>query len=462
MSELALYETAKEALATAVRIDEVIDIHDQARRAQAYAKIARDRRLVADAQELIARAERKLGIMLRRVKEQGLLSSGGRPSNSNLDEPETGADAEPVFDSTSFTLAELGISKKLSSRAQALAELDDDDFESSVSEARDKTLAADAAVISPKRIKVAPAAKPAKAVALEPRRFHQFVVSLLAMSFAGDRVSSIGIWDLARTTGIVEGADDDIEFTAEAYAALGALAATALLPMVGNENSQAKASEDGGANVTGESAPDDSVTGDASRASDGAGTVAPIQLGTATEAPMEVYGDSVEAATAPLSESVDILLGGEMVERLDGADQPPAVSHLPETANETAGGFPVAAAPGKAEQQGAGKATREANLGTSLATDVTAGETASQLLEKARLREAYDGEVALLLPHKGKLTMLWAEAALRAGYAAEVPVLLIAEDLGHPVGTVKSWAHRLELTSKDRMHAVQQRFGASS
>lgn len=359
MSELALYETAKEALATAVRVDEVVDIHDQARRAQAYAKIARDRRLVADAQELIARAERKLGIMLRRVKEQGLLSSGGRPSNSNLDEPETGADSEPVFDSTSFTLAELGISKKLSSRAQALAELDDADFESSVSEARNKTLSADAALVSPKRIKVASAAKPAKTVALEPRRFHQFVVSLLAMSFASDRVSSIGIWDLARTTGIVEGADDDIEFTAEAYAALGSLAATALLPFAGKEDTQAKASEDGGATESG-GVPADSVTGDASRLS----------------------------------------VGG--------------------------------------------------------------GSDAASYLQKAAFREAYDGEVALLLPHKGKLTMLWAEAALRAGYAAEVPVLLIAEDLGHPVGTVKSWAHRLELTSKDRMHAAQQRFGASS
>jgi uncharacterized protein (UPF0335 family) len=41
-------------------------------------------------------------------------------------------------------------------------------------------------------------------------------------------------------------------------------------------HSQAKASEDGGANVTGESAPDDSVTGDVSRASVDAGIDAPI------------------------------------------------------------------------------------------------------------------------------------------------------------------------------------------
>lgn len=49
-------------------------------------------------------------------------------------------------------------------------------------------------------------------------------------------------------------------------------------------------------------------------------TVNPVS----TEAPMAVDGDSVEDATAPLSESVDILPGGEMTEELDGADRHPA------------------------------------------------------------------------------------------------------------------------------------------
>lgn len=90
--------------------------------------------------------------------------------------------------------------------------------------------------------------------------------------------------------------------------------------------SQAKASTDGGATEQAHEIPADSVTGDVSRASLGAGTEAP---------------------------------------------------NSPEMASEVVGGFPVAAAPHHAEQRGERKATRGANPGTSLASaDVTAGETA--------------------------------------------------------------------------------------
>ncbi|MCW5720840.1 MAG: hypothetical protein KIS86_06835, partial [Devosia sp.] len=172
MSELALYEHAREALAAAVRIDEVLDIRSDAERAKAYARIAKDRHLQANAIELGARAERKLGILLRRVKEGGLLSQGGRPAErSNVPEPETGDDGEPVFDHTPFTLADIGVSKKLSSRAQQLAALDEDAFETVVSDKREKILSVDAPIVSPPRtVKSAKAEKPAKPQALEPRR----------------------------------------------------------------------------------------------------------------------------------------------------------------------------------------------------------------------------------------------------------------------------------------------------
>jgi N6-adenosine-specific RNA methylase IME4 len=149
MTQLAVYEHAKEALAAAVKFDEVTQLHSAAQKAEAYARIAKDRKLQADAAEIVARAERKLGIMLRAAKDEGLISKGGRPANSNLTEPETGADAEPVFDKTPFTLAEIGVDKKLSSRAQKAAELDDEGFEVIVSQARDKILSSDAVVINP-------------------------------------------------------------------------------------------------------------------------------------------------------------------------------------------------------------------------------------------------------------------------------------------------------------------------
>lgn len=66
------------------------------------------------------------------------------------------------------------------------------------------------------------------------------------------------------------------------------------------------------------------------------------------EAPMAVDGDSAEVATAPLSESVDILPGGDMAETLDGADQPPAAS-IPDAGKSAEASASAAPAPMYAE-----------------------------------------------------------------------------------------------------------------
>lgn len=352
MSTLALYETAREALATAIRIDEVLDVRDAGERARLYARQAKDRQLQADAAALVVRAERRLGEILRMIKAAGELSSGGRPSNSNLSEPETGTGEGPVFDATTFTLADLGISKNLSSRAQQLADLDEDEFEHQLSARRDKILSTDAAVINPKPARPAAAPKPAPIKPLPADKFHRFTFAVLALTMASDRVSSEALQKLAEFSGIVVLDGETIDFTPEAFAALGPLADVALKALDGEEKSE-----------------------------------------PATP------GFPPEVVTPSADESVT-------------------------------GGEPVGA-----------------------------GLPAIDFLAKANLREAYDGEIALLLPHKGKLSMAKAGAAMRAGYAAEVPVLLLAEDLGHPLGTVKTWANRLKLTSIDRMHDRQHRFG---
>ncbi|SFV33233.1 hypothetical protein SAMN05216456_1928 [Devosia crocina] len=374
MSQLALYESAKEALAAAVRVDEVVDIRNMAEQAKAYAKIARDRRLQADAQELGARAERKLGILLRKAKANGEMSLGGRPAqNSNLDD-ETGAAEEPVFDNTTFTLAEIGISKKLSSRAQHLAELADDDFERVISDKREKTLAADAPIVSPPKKKPVKADKPAPVQPLEPRRWHQFAFSVLTLSMASDRVSSEAVLKLAEFCGIAALDGDTVDFTPEAIKAMGSLADVAL------------------------------------RALDGE-TELP---GTANDCPQPLDTDQRLSAAGPKDAA-----GRQSVDTL------------------------------RAERGRPGDG-------------VTAGQTAPDFLERARLREAYEGEIALLLPHKGKLTKQTAEAAMRAGYAAEVPLAIMCQDLGHPYGTVATWANRLGLTSRNRMLAHQYRAGGEA
>ena len=368
-TELALYEHAREAIAAAVNFDEVTKIRSDAERAKAYARIAKDRKLAADAQEIIARAERKLGILLRRVKVSGQLSQGGRPSErSNLSEPETSSDGEPVFDQTPFTLAELGISKKLSMRAQQLAELDEGTFENSITATREKILSADAAVVNaPKIIKVkpAPVVDPVKPLAEE--QWHRFAFAVLALTMASDRVSSQAIHLLAENRGIVALDGDTVDFTPEAMKAMGPLAEVAL------------------------------------RALDGEGRDTPA---TENEAPKAV-GDGGEVSTDLPSEPVGTTLpGGSPADPLDEGRQPPT--------------------------------------------------------EPSSLMPEYRRQLALIWLELGSLTMAKAEPAMRAGYAAEVPIKALAEDLGHPLGTVKTWANRLELTSIDRMHARQHRFGGAA
>lgn len=145
MSELALFEVAREALAEAVRIDEVKDIRDRAQQAKLYARQAKDRSLLANASTLQLRAERRLGELLAAAKDAGEISRGGRP---RAEEPtKTGAEAEPVF--APVTLAEVGIDKKLSMTAQRWARLGEDEFEEKLEAVRDRIVSGGAVAVNP-------------------------------------------------------------------------------------------------------------------------------------------------------------------------------------------------------------------------------------------------------------------------------------------------------------------------
>ncbi len=69
----------------------------------------------------------------------------------------------------------------------------------------------------------------------------------------------------------------------------------------------------------------------------------------------------------------------------------------------------------------------------------------------------YIAELAKVADRKGNLHQSTAEPVMRAAYAAEPPIPLaqLAADLGHPPGTIKTWANRLKLTSRERMLAAQ-------
>jgi hypothetical protein len=116
---LSFYDTACRALAQAKTLKEVENLSNWAETMAGYAKRAKDRTLLDDAEEMIVRAERRLGEMLKHIKETAGFAKGGKPYQGS--DKATGPDLEPV--ARPATLEELGIDKPLSSRAQKLASI---------------------------------------------------------------------------------------------------------------------------------------------------------------------------------------------------------------------------------------------------------------------------------------------------------------------------------------------------
>lgn len=122
------YNAACRALAEARNVDEVKDMRDKAMAIQTYAKQAKNRELEADAIEIRVRAERRLGEMLREAPKRTTAHSTGGGSKGSKREPLP--DAPP-------TLAEIGVSKKLSARAQKAAAIPQETFEAKVADWRE-------------------------------------------------------------------------------------------------------------------------------------------------------------------------------------------------------------------------------------------------------------------------------------------------------------------------------------
>jgi hypothetical protein len=109
-ASLVKYDAACRALADAVTADEVMHVRLEAKAIEAVARVANNVDLEIGAAKLRIRAEARLGTMLAEAKQTGLLGTG-RPSVAE----ENGSLAEPL---TRVKLKEIGVDKKLSSRAQ--------------------------------------------------------------------------------------------------------------------------------------------------------------------------------------------------------------------------------------------------------------------------------------------------------------------------------------------------------
>lgn len=143
MSQLIKYDAACRAIAECKAVDEVKGWADKAAAMQAYGRMAKDKTLEVDAAEIRIRAERRLGQMLADQKAAGGLNRGAQLKGTT-----DGKSSVVVTDDRREkpTLADAGISKDLSSRAQKLAAVPDAEFEAEVGEWRDRVQAEGARV----------------------------------------------------------------------------------------------------------------------------------------------------------------------------------------------------------------------------------------------------------------------------------------------------------------------------
>jgi N6-adenosine-specific RNA methylase IME4 len=127
MPAILRYDAACRAVAEAKNIDEAKGLADKAEAVRIYARQAKNKQLEIDAAEIRLRAERRLGELLAETeRNRGL-------SGSTV----TGSGREPVKD-TRPTLAELGISKKLSMQCQQLAAVPAERFEADLGQWRER------------------------------------------------------------------------------------------------------------------------------------------------------------------------------------------------------------------------------------------------------------------------------------------------------------------------------------
>jgi hypothetical protein len=143
-TSLVRYEAACRAVAECKAVDEVKAWADKAAAMQAYGRMAKDKTLEVDAAEIRIRAERRLGEMLAAQKAEGGLNRGttvaGNKAGAKQGSPVVvGDDRRPK-------LADAGISKDLSSRAQKLAAVPEAEFEAEVGEWRERVSAEGARV----------------------------------------------------------------------------------------------------------------------------------------------------------------------------------------------------------------------------------------------------------------------------------------------------------------------------
>jgi N6-adenosine-specific RNA methylase IME4 len=131
MTLLALYDRARVALAEATRVDQVMSVRAEIEHVKLYAKQIQDRELLADATIIQMRTERRLGVLLAAAAEAGEIGKGRQNATRVV------------------TLKDIGVDRKLSSKAQKAAAMPEEAFEHLTESTRDKIKSGGAILVDP-------------------------------------------------------------------------------------------------------------------------------------------------------------------------------------------------------------------------------------------------------------------------------------------------------------------------
>lgn len=206
MTQLAQYDRARAALADATRVDQVMAVRDELQHVKLYARQIQDRALLADATIIQMRAERRLGFLLSSAKEAGQIVEGRRPKAEEQD-------------SSRVTLKEIGVDKKLSSKAQKAAALDEAAFEQLTESAREKIKSGGAILVDPINAAAKDAEIAGRRAAHAARTTNGgCVADLGALALTGKRFGSIGSdpqWKFLTRSEAGEGRSANIHYKTE-------------------------------------------------------------------------------------------------------------------------------------------------------------------------------------------------------------------------------------------------------
>lgn len=119
-TQLIRYDAACLAIANAKTVDEVKQIRNSGAALAAYARIAKNKQLEADAAEIRIRAERRVGEMMAAQRATVGLAKGGGDTRS------TGSKSDPVKPKLVPALADAGIDKHLADTARCRVSGSDD------------------------------------------------------------------------------------------------------------------------------------------------------------------------------------------------------------------------------------------------------------------------------------------------------------------------------------------------